>query len=154
MSPFLNGGDERQIKGMTAQAIEEFNDAAYQAWAGDLEPCPNCGRRFLPDRLAVHARACSKAPKSERPASSGAGGTGGGIPSSRGVTKPKHMLPVCHLCGREFGTASLAIHQKSCAEKYEREKGKPAPEAPSIGGGASDGDERALKPTAKDWEVR
>ena len=59
MSPFLNGGDERQIKGMTAQAIEEFNDSAYQAWAGDLEPCPNCGRRFLPDRLAVHARACS-----------------------------------------------------------------------------------------------
>lgn len=44
----------------------------------------------------------------------------------------KKQLPVCHLCGREFGTASLQIHMKACAKKYEREKGKPAPPAPEM----------------------
>ena len=50
---------------------------------------------------------------------------------TRGVGGKK-QLPVCHLCGREFGTASLQIHLKACAIKYEREKGKPAPPAPDM----------------------
>ena len=45
---------------------------------------------------------------------------------AQGMTRgtAKKQLPVCHLCGREFGTASIKIHMKACAEKYEREKGK------------------------------
>ena len=50
---------------------------------------------------------------------------------TRGVGGRK-QLPVCHLCGREFGTASLKIHLKACAVKYEREKGKPAPPPPDM----------------------
>ncbi|CAG9312144.1 unnamed protein product [Blepharisma stoltei] len=49
--------------------------------------------------------------------------------------KPKALL--CHICGREFGTASLEIHQKSCAKKWEEKEAlkppkmrKPVPTAP------------------------
>ncbi|KPI85949.1 hypothetical protein ABL78_4992 [Leptomonas seymouri] len=35
------------------QAAEQF-----QEFVNNLEPCPNCGRKFLPDRLAVHLRSC------------------------------------------------------------------------------------------------
>lgn len=51
--------------------------------------------------------------------------------------KPKAL--VCHICGREFGTKSLAIHIKACAKKWEdaeaqkppRER-RPVPQAPSL----------------------
>ena len=32
-------------------------------------------------------------------------------------TKPKSL--VCYICGREFGTASLEIHMKTCKKKWE-----------------------------------
>ena len=38
------------------------------------------------------------------------------------------QLPACYLCGRQFGTSSLAIHLKACKERWEREHGRPAPE--------------------------
>mmetsp|Transcript_33350 Transcript_33350/g.58491 ORF Transcript_33350/g.58491 Transcript_33350/m.58491 type:complete len:355 (-) Transcript_33350:43-1107(-) len=51
---------------------------------------------------------------------------------------------VCHICGREFGTTSLGIHQKTCARLWEereskkpKKERKPLPQAPSeiaIGG--------------------
>lgn len=44
------------------------------------------------------------------------------------TTMPPPNLPACHLCGRQFGTSSLAIHLKACKERWEREHKKPAPE--------------------------
>ncbi|KPA78435.1 hypothetical protein ABB37_06063 [Leptomonas pyrrhocoris] len=35
------------------QATEQFRE-----FMSNLSPCPNCGRKFLPDRLAVHLRSC------------------------------------------------------------------------------------------------
>ncbi len=44
---------------------------------------------------------------------------------------------MCYICGREFGSASLEIHLKSCKKKWEMEESKkpkgerrPVPEAP------------------------
>jgi hypothetical protein len=74
---------------------------------------------------------------------------------AQGMRAPKggkKALPVCHLCGREFGTASLKIHLKACAEKYEREKGKPAPPAPELLDQLTDGD-RPIRASNKDWEA-
>ena len=105
--------------------------------------------------------------------SSGGGGGGGSEESSRSVSKKKpsgggkkggsggggsggkKVLPVCYLCGREFGTASLAIHVKECKKRYEREHGKPAPEAPDIPGlgGGGGTEDRVIMPSAKDWEA-
>ena len=52
------------------------------------------------------------------------------------ANRPKAL--VCHICGREFGTKSLTIHQKSCAQKWEQAEARkpkhlrrPLPTAPS-----------------------
>lgn len=49
--------------------------------------------------------------------------------------KPK--LCMCYICGREFGTASLKIHLKACAKKWEEQEAlkpvklrKPVPTPP------------------------
>ena len=36
--------------------------------------------------------------------------------------KPKALM--CYICGREYGTASLDIHIKSCEKKWENEQAK------------------------------
>ena len=51
------------------------------------------------------------------------------------VQRPKALM--CYICGREYGTASLEIHIKTCKKKWEIEQEKkpanqrrPCPEAP------------------------
>ena len=36
--------------------------------------------------------------------------------------KPKALM--CYICGREYGTASLQIHLKTCMKKWEIEESK------------------------------
>ena len=138
-----------------------------------LDLSVGAGRKFLPDRLEVHFRGCSAIDKAGQEsgggscaASDASGGSGGGGSSSGSSSRKsgkstgrggkggkKVTLPVCYLCGRQFGTSSLAIHIKECQKKYEREHGKPAPPPPEMfgAGGGGGEEERPLKPTAKDW---
>ena len=39
--------------------------------------------------------------------------------------KPKALI--CYICGREYGTASLEIHLKTCKKKFEQEQEKKPP---------------------------
>ena len=122
--------DHPTNKPVTSREWSEFNAAAEEGWNDSLVPCPNCGRTFLPDRLEIHLRSCrgssgARLPPSTPPPPVAAGRS----PSPRGPAS-KLTLPVCHICGRQFGTSSLEIHLKTCRVKYERENGKPAPELP------------------------
>lgn len=38
------------------------------------------------------------------------------------MVRPKALM--CYICGREFGTASLEIHLKTCKKKFELEQSK------------------------------
>ena len=51
-----------------------MNEMAWENAKAQLIPCPNCARRFAPDRLPVHQRSCK--PKE---GSSNAGESGGGF---------------------------------------------------------------------------
>ena len=33
-------------------------------------------------------------------------------------------LPICYICGRQFGSQSLPIHEKACLKKWEQEQEK------------------------------
>ncbi|EDV21114.1 uncharacterized protein TRIADDRAFT_17879, partial [Trichoplax adhaerens] len=51
--------------------------------------------------------------------------------------KPKTLI--CYICGREFGTSSLAIHEPQCLKKWEIENSKlpkklrrPSPVKPTL----------------------
>lgn len=70
--------------------------------------CSTCGRSFMPEPYQKHLRNCkqnSKEIKETKPE-----------PPQTELKKPKVL--VCFICGREFGLASLKIHQKICREKF------------------------------------
>ena len=47
--------------------LSGMNEIAFQAAMDGRVPCSNCGRKFNPDRVAVHERSCRpKLPPSER----------------------------------------------------------------------------------------
>lgn len=91
-----------------------------------MEACPGCNRTFMPDRLEVHLRSCMKGKSIVKEEEE----------SKTPVQKPRGVI--CYICGKEFGSASIPIHVKSCIKKWETEeekkpanKRRPVPEAPS-----------------------
>ena len=131
--------------------MDSYNNDAFKNYNEKaLDACPNCARTFLPDRLAVHLKSCNKAhgkpaDSGASPMKSGLGGGGGGIGGGGGMGSPqkspgmavKPKALVCYICGREYGTASLEIHLKTCKKKWEQEQmqkprheRKPCPQPP------------------------
>ncbi|KAJ8304863.1 hypothetical protein KUTeg_018446 [Tegillarca granosa] len=138
--------------------VDAMNEAAWQSAQSQLIPCENCGRTFAPDRLPVHQRSC-KPKGSAANADTGGAGKGSttyrsGNPAPDGSTsqtpappndKPKDSSSqkagprtlVCYICGREFGTKSLPIHEPKCLEKWKiendklpKEQRRPKPQKP------------------------
>lgn len=111
---------------------KEWNQLAWESSQAALVPCQNCGRTFYPDRLVVHQKSCkiqnnnnsrktysndninsnSSSPMSQRsdPPSNANSGRGHQPPSVE-----------CYVCGRMFGTHSIAIHEKKCLKKWHAE---------------------------------
>lgn len=140
--------DEVNWKGSRGESTQKLNEDQYQEYTANLVPCPHCARTFLPDRLPVHLRGCSKTAAVARPGSKGFGGAGGGSSGresessgasggraqSRAGSRPRRppgstpLLPSCYLCGQQFGNASIAIHVPQCYVKRlaQWEAGDPA----------------------------
>ena len=59
--------------------IDAMNEAAWQSSQAQLIPCENCGRRFAPDRLPVHQRACKPKDGSAPKTAAGGASTSNGI---------------------------------------------------------------------------
>ncbi|XP_008053862.1 zinc finger protein 474 [Carlito syrichta] len=101
-------------------SLQAANEAAFQSAQAQLLPCDSCGRTFLPDRLLVHQRSCKSKGKEPRahPNSpdnlTGLRKTLSGIPA-----RPRTLI--CYICGREFGTLSLPIHEPKCLKKWKIE---------------------------------
>ncbi|KER31555.1 hypothetical protein T265_02199 [Opisthorchis viverrini] len=89
-------------------SLESSNELALQMSKEQLVPCPVCSRRFLPDRLEVHFRSCGKGKQMDAPYST---------PSE----PPKPKTVICYICGREYGTKSISIHEPQCLEKWHRQ---------------------------------
>ncbi|XP_064451882.1 zinc finger protein 474 isoform X2 [Mirounga angustirostris] len=125
------------LGGSGSYNLQAVNEAALQSSRSQLLPCESCGRTFLPDRLPVHQRSCKPkgdGPGAPTPSSSddrtGPRKAAGGIPA-----RPKTLI--CYICGREFGTLSLPIHEPKCLEKWKiendrlpRELRRPLPQKP------------------------
>ncbi|XP_071517852.1 uncharacterized protein [Panulirus ornatus] len=96
---------------------DEWNEYAWKTAQAQLVPCEWCGRTFFPERLEVHQRGCKPPPgaakktQRNRPDSSGTL-----FNASLNVAKP---TVVCYICGREFGTMSISIHEPQCLRKWK-----------------------------------
>ncbi|ETE63910.1 Zinc finger protein, partial [Ophiophagus hannah] len=145
-----------------SSSIAAANEAAAQSFQAQLQPCQNCGRTFLPDRLLVHQKSCKL---KSNPGSSNSKlltSTGYGASSSdKGHhCSPCHHSPtntvgptaamgqtgaskgpdvasklqnaqspmirrpptvICYICGREYGTHSIGIHEPQCLKKWHIE---------------------------------
>lgn len=142
---FSQGGNRRTI----GDEIDAMNELSYQSSQKQLIPCENCGRTFLPDRLSVHQRSCrpGNVHKQSRSSFGGGngtrqstsrGGTGNGFQESRAApVRPKTV--VCYICGREFGTSSISIHEPQCLKKWKIENNnlpkhmrRPVPSKPDM----------------------
>lgn len=47
--------------------VDQMNEMSFKAAQEQLIPCENCGRTFLPDRLAVHQKSCTADKPAHRP---------------------------------------------------------------------------------------
>ncbi|XP_076336933.1 uncharacterized protein LOC143239596 [Tachypleus tridentatus] len=107
---------------------DEYNEASWKIFQSQLAPCPECGRTFFPDRLPIHQRACK-----------GKNDNGGSKSNSFSVSETsdkdespsvKKLVPrrcplmTCYICGRQFGTKSISLHEPQCLRKWKLENDK------------------------------
>jgi len=152
------------------ESKEEYNEKTLKKWNDEvLLPCENCGRTFLPDRLEIHLKSC-RAAEASQPASPRTStkhsASNPATPSSttrRSLRERTSSNPparpntvVCHICGREFGSASIEIHTAQCARKWEANEAlkpkaqrRPVPEPVQVGEGESK--EEYNEKTLKKW---
>lgn len=84
-----------------------------------LVPCPKCGRTFFPNRLTVHQKSC-KATKNSEPEKSDSP-----VPEkSAGTSRVTPPMVTCKICGRNFGTRSIKIHEPQCVKRQQSENEK------------------------------
>ncbi|XP_010625559.1 zinc finger protein 474 isoform X2 [Fukomys damarensis] len=125
------------LSGSGGYSLQAANEAAFRNSQAQLLPCESCGRTFFPDRFLVHQRSCK--PKGEGPRmpnpNSSDSLTGFKKASSGIPARPRTLI--CYICGREFGTLSLPIHEPKCLEKWKmenarlpREHRQPLPQKP------------------------
>ncbi|XP_062924780.1 zinc finger protein 474-like [Mobula hypostoma] len=110
------------------------NTALFTSRNDQLNPCENCGRTFPPDQLSVHQSSCKSThggASSEIPQSS----TSYESPSA--ARRPQTVF--CYICGREYGTTSISIHEPQCLKKWHIENdqlpkhlGRPEPKKPEV----------------------
>ncbi|XP_060092403.1 zinc finger protein 475 isoform X1 [Heteronotia binoei] len=130
----LSGGSDN------IKAGSGLSDQSNQA---HFLPCENCGRTFLPDRLFVHQRSCK--PKTiPGPSnlgctkSSRSSGSNSAAPDKSAVIRRPPTV-ICYICGREYGTKSISIHEPQCLKKWHIENDqlpkhlrRPEPKKPEI----------------------
>lgn len=77
-----------------ANAMNDFNDKV-------LEPCPNCGRTFLPDRLQIHLRSCKQnsGMKNKIAALNAQNANQSTLPEINQKTQAAKRTEPCNLCG-------------------------------------------------------
>lgn len=113
--------DLTAVKGMSAAQLEAHNAAAFEHWNEKmLSQCGNCGRSFLPDRLAIHQRSCTADNPARRVGEVRSAGPGGSsfVPGSAyggEYQVPEEALPSALRSGsppvgrRGSGAATMAM---------------------------------------------
>ena len=96
----------------------------------EMTLCDRCGRVVATDRVKVHSRLCKPETHGKVKTSSVK------FPSACNLLKveqtnrhPKMAVKkpptvVCYICGREYGTKSISIHEPQCLKRFETENRK------------------------------
>ncbi|KAM9261999.1 LOW QUALITY PROTEIN: zinc finger protein 474-like [Morus bassanus] len=146
-----------------SRTLTAENEVSYHGAQAQLLPCGNCGQTFLPDCLIVHQKRCrggssgvemsnSSACKSSKGPCSASGSASddpsktcqGKSKAAPAVLDKAQMIRwppavICYICGREYGTKSIRIHEPQCLKKWHRENDmlpkhlrRPEPKKPEV----------------------
>ena len=107
------------LRSRLADLTEQMDLMAYDGFMDSRLMCHSCGRKINPERMEAHLRACSG--KCDKKTISAATPD---HPKRASAKKP--LTIVCHICGREYGSSSILIHQQHCFKKHI-EKYQPSP---------------------------
>ena len=65
-------GEQPMSKMTAAEVMQKYNENAYKNWKVNvLEACPHCNRTFLPEKLPIHLKGCSKDKPLKKPNTKG-----------------------------------------------------------------------------------
>lgn len=109
------------IGGSDSYNLQAAKEEAFQSAQAQLVPCEYCGRTFLPDRLLVHQRSCKSKGENPRTANTNSPDVPAGLKKTSSGIPARPRTLICYICGREFGTLSLPIHEPKCLEKWKIE---------------------------------
>ena len=71
-NPMKRGYVQNTQEQRMGNAIDAYNQQAYTNWNDNiLEPCPNCGRTFLPEKIPMHMKGCKKGKPLKQPLQKG-----------------------------------------------------------------------------------
>ncbi|KAG7203292.1 hypothetical protein KM043_010385 [Ampulex compressa] len=96
----------------------DWNAAAWEESQAQLVPCAKCGRTFLPDRLPVHQRSCKATLKNQNIEKSDVCTV---VRQWSNKTQVRPPTVACKICGRNFGTRSIKIHEPQCTKRWQIE---------------------------------
>lgn len=98
------------------------------------EPCYLCGWMISSELLANHEEAClakwqshndKLPPELQKPLPIKPGQEKSPTPPQHHTpSPPRRRMAVCYMCGREFGSASIRIHEPQCLKKWKVENEK------------------------------
>ncbi|XP_009463137.1 PREDICTED: zinc finger protein 474-like [Nipponia nippon] len=161
----LRRAEPRKPEALTSSScmLTAENEAAYDSAQAQLLPCGNCGRTFLPACLTVHQKCCrgggsgvglsSSSPRKSGKGPSSGSGSASDDPSKTRQGKSRAAPAVldkaqvirwppaviCYICGRQYGTKSISIHEPQCLKKWHRENDmlpkhlrRPEPKKPEV----------------------
>lgn len=100
----------------------QHNDEQFKEFVSNLEPCPNCGRRFLADRLVVHLRSCKPGSTSKPVATRGAALASGTTEGGNGTSNPR---PPSQLRGSNFSASPRSSTPKGSLSGAPNEEKRP-----------------------------
>ncbi|XP_024942699.1 uncharacterized protein LOC107269633 isoform X2 [Cephus cinctus] len=92
--------------------------------------CQSCGHRFLSKDLKAHKLTCAKSSRSMGDTFSSTPDETMSVAAENILTPsqiPQKRTITCYLCGRDFGTRSIVIHEPQCLKKWHQENEKLPP---------------------------
>lgn len=127
--PYIPSASEQPCA--TNSLRQSPNDTNSDTTRYGMTLCEKCGRVVAAGRISVHSRLCK--PDAQHKISTNSVR----FPSMCDLLKveresfkqpgpttfrKKPPTVVCYICGREYGTKSIAIHEPQCLKKFEMEK--------------------------------
>ena len=134
-------------KGYSLPSIEFTNNAIINGGACTTKikvRCKMCGELIVRERADLHQRTCRAIPRTVAKGEITFPSVSPRESSTKGAARTTHDLPttqvgtlqskkavsrqpptvMCYICGREYGSKSISIHEPQCLKKFELENRK------------------------------